>query len=180
MTVKKEIRQKDDPILRKVIPMVEVFDDELTGFCQELEENRKASELAGLAASQVGVTIRAFTALNPNQGDGEPDHYIFINPDILETSSATEIFWEGCGSVDAAQSFGQVERYKWIRVKAKDIEGREFNLKAKGYLARIIQHETDHLNGILYIDKLVPGTNLISKQEYIALRQMEKEQKNQA
>lgn len=105
----------------------------------------------GLAAPQVGKNINLIT-INKLAAKSD-EHLILINPKINYYSPKTSIAEEGCLSVP--DIFGDVERSEKIRIKALNPAGEKFNLKAKGMLARVIQHEVDHLNGILFIDKLV-------------------------
>jgi peptide deformylase len=101
----------------------------------------------GLAAVQVGRLIRVFVTRVP--GDGLR---AFINPDILETSIEQEPFEEGCLSIPGL--YTDVIRPTSVRVQAWNLKGRPFSLSVDGYLARVIQHEYDHLNGILFIDRI--------------------------
>jgi peptide deformylase len=104
----------------------------------------------GIAAPQVGESIRLVII---NQKD-KP--LIMINPRIITKSIRTEIAEEGCLSVPGV--FGMVKRAKKIKATALDASGKQYVLKAEGLLARVIQHEVDHLNGILFIDKMIKKT----------------------
>jgi len=99
----------------------------------------------GLAAPQVGVSCRIFTANVENK------IFVFINPEIKDFSNEMIPFEEGCLSVQKV--WGQVVRPKKITIKALNENGKPFKVRAKGLLARVIQHEMDHLNGALFIDK---------------------------
>jgi len=99
----------------------------------------------GLAAPQVGKSLRLFTA------DVEDKVYVFINPEIKDLSKDKSSFEEGCLSVQ--KIWGSVIRPKKLTIKALDENGKPVKIRAKGLLARVIQHEVDHVNGALFIDK---------------------------
>ena len=99
----------------------------------------------GLAAPQVGILLRIFTI------DLEGKISVFINPEIKDFSKEESSFEEGCLSVK--KIWGQVVRPKKLSIRAMDKNGKLVKIRAKGLLARVIQHENDHLNGILFIDK---------------------------
>lgn len=101
----------------------------------------------GLAAVQVGKLLRIF--VTRAQGDGPR---VFINPDILETSIEVVPMEEGCLSIPGL--YTDVMRPSSVRIQAWNLKGRPFSLTADGYLARVIQHEYDHLNGILFLDRI--------------------------
>lgn len=105
----------------------------------------KEAKGLGLAAPQVGVLSRIFTA------DVENKIYVFINPEVKDFSKELGPFEEGCLSVQ--KTWGPVIRPKKLTIKAFDETGKQVKIRAKGLLARVIQHEMDHLNGILFIDK---------------------------
>jgi len=100
----------------------------------------------GLAAPQIGKNIQLFV-VNPKLSK----KYIFINPEISKISKKTKTIEEGCLSMPGV--YKKIPRAKSLKIKAIDETGKEFELKAKDLLARVIQHEIDHLNGILIIDK---------------------------
>ncbi len=100
----------------------------------------------GLASSQVGIPKRII-AINTQKGPK-----LFINPEIIGKSKEEEIKEEGCLSFPGL--YLKIKRAKEVDVKAKDLNNKEFNIKTKGQIARIFQHEIDHLGGILFIDKL--------------------------
>lgn len=125
-----------------------------------LDTVRKAHdpEGAGLAANQIGIAKRACIVrdffVNPqNEDEIIAKDYVLINPKIISASKETELDIEGCLSVPNV--YGRVERAKRIKVKAQDENGNEIRLSASGFLARVIQHEIDHLDGILFTTKLV-------------------------
>jgi len=118
----------------------------------------KKPEGAGLAANQIGVAKRMCVVRNfvedPVNFEGAiAEEYVLINPRITSASKETELDWEGCLSVP--NSYGRVERFKKIKVTALDLSGQEIKIKANGYFARTIQHEINHLDGILFTQKVV-------------------------
>ncbi len=140
-----------DPILRK--KSLEIKKDELSSY-KKLAEDMKVSmeeeNGIGLAAPQVGHSIRMI-CIN-KEANNDPDHLILINPKITFKSKDCDTQEEGCLSVP--ETFGPVKRPNKIRVKALDLNGNKVQYKAKGIFARVLQHEIDHLDGILFIDKL--------------------------
>jgi len=133
-------------------------------------------ELVGMAAPQIGENVRIFvteireTKLRKGENSNDVDPLrVFINPKIIAASKNNTAGWEGCGSVAFANLFGTVKRTTAITIEALDEKGIKFQLKANGLLARVIQHEIDHLNGIVFTDKADPKTYM-SRNEYLKLR----------
>lgn len=146
------VRQTGDEILRKKSKDVVELSDRLKELITDMKDTMKIHGGCGLAAVQVGV-LKKIIICAPEE-DKEP--VVLINPEIINTSSETEEDSEGCLSVDGYR--GKVIRPKNIVVKAKDENMNDIEFDAEGFFARIICHEVDHLNGILYTDKVVPGT----------------------
>ena len=146
------VRQTGDEILRKHSKDVTELTDRLKELIGDMKETMKIHGGCGLAAVQVGV-LKKIIVCAPEE-DKEP--VVLINPEIISASSETEEDNEGCLSVDGYR--GKVVRPKSIVVKAKDEKMNDMEFDAEGFFARIICHEVDHLNGILYTDKVVPGT----------------------
>jgi peptide deformylase len=126
----------------------------------------KDPEGAGLAATQMGVlkrmcVVRKFFKDPQNLDIILSEDIVLINPKIISRSEETEIDWEGCLSVPNV--YGKVERHKKVKVTALDVEGKNIKLKASGFLARTIQHEIDHLDGILFTGRVVGET--VTEQE---------------
>ena len=145
---KRKVLKFPDERLRKISKPVIEFDDELFGLLGDMRETMYKNDGAGLAAPQVGVLKRAVVMDINNM-------YIeLINPEIIE-QSGEDIAKEGCLSVGGIQEY--VKRPKKVTVKAQDRYGYEFTLTGEKYLARCICHETDHLNGILFVDKVEKG-----------------------
>ncbi|MBI2635643.1 MAG: peptide deformylase [Parcubacteria group bacterium] len=141
-----KIIQEGDPVLRKKSEIVkDPKSPEIQKLIKDMVATMKGAKGLGLAAPQVGVSLRVFTA------DIEGSIFVFINPEIRDFSKELVPFEEGCLSVQ--KTWGPVIRPKKLTIKALDENGRPIKIHAKGLLARVIQHEMDHLNGILFIDK---------------------------
>jgi peptide deformylase len=141
-----------DPRLREPGKKVQAFTDELKQLIDDMAETMYAAPGVGLAATQVGEPWQIFVVDCANEGEPS-DLRVFVNPEIL--TSEGKITWdEGCLSFPGARE--EVERADKVRVKAQDREGHWFELEAEGLLAIAIQHEYDHLQGILMIDRLGP------------------------
>jgi peptide deformylase len=162
-----EILKLPDPRLKEVAEAVELFDDELRSFIADLEETRLDGPAAvGIAATQVGrlqriVIIDCSTTRKP-----VPNHgcLVLVNPEITEWEGF-ELGREGCLSVP--DYTGNVIRAERIKVKAKDPQGMACEYAMEGYEARALQHEVDHLDGILFVDRLVSRrTDLFQRKTY--------------
>lgn len=138
----------DDPILSQESEKVEVFDAELENFVADMFEVLEAYSGVGLAAIQVGRPIRLFITDTGETGE----RLVFVNPDILETSDDSQPYSEGCLSVPGV--FRNVNRPSTVKITAQDIKGKRFRITASGLLARVIQHESDHLDGKVFLSHL--------------------------
>ena len=141
------IKTIGEPVLNKTAAQVEIFDEELLFFINEMIETMIVKKGIGLAAPQVGVLKRLFVC---QIQDKEP--LIFINPEIIFTSTEICTYEEGCLSIPGI--YADVIRPENITVQAFNVNGKPFTLDAEGFLARVIQHENDHLNGKLFIEHL--------------------------
>ena len=110
----------------------------------------KEADGVGLSANQVGLPLRMFVAQVPD-AQGKPKFYAIFNPEIVKISKEMEILEEGCLSVPGM--YGPVERHYRLTLAGEDIDGKKVKIKAWDLLARVFQHEVDHLNGGLFIDK---------------------------
>lgn len=138
----------------------EINQKEFQEFLGDLEETMLKKDGAGLAAPQVGRTVRVVVIHNEGQ------NLFLINPQITRRSWAREIEEEGCLSVLDEKGeilYGPVERYKKISCVYLDRKGEKKKISGEKMMARVIQHEIDHLDGVLFIDKLVPGGKLTVK-----------------
>ena len=142
-----DIVKMGDEVLRGKSTAVTEFDDALRILLDAMFETLEEAEGVGLAAPQVGVDKRFFIVSLPDGTRKE-----FINPEITGTSVETEPYEEGCLSIPGV--YHDVIRPSKVLVKAQDAFGVGFTLKASGLLARVIQHEYDHLDGVLFIDHL--------------------------
>jgi peptide deformylase len=142
-----EIVKWPDAQLKKHSGVVGDINGEITTLVEGMFEVMDRGKGVGLAGVQVGKLYRLFITRVP--GDTPR---VFINPDILETSIEVEPFEEGCLSIPGI--YTDVIRPSSVRVQAWNQKGRPFTLTAEGYLARVIQHEFDHLNGIVFLDRI--------------------------
>lgn len=157
-----EIIKVGDPILKQVAEPITVFTDELNEYIESMFITMKATNGVGLAAPQVGRSQRFFICQIP----GYTPRYAFVNPMIVFTSIEMTTAEEGCLSIPS--QFGNVERYKYIRVQGiNPVTRSPFRIRAEGLLARVIQHEIDHLDGVLFTERMKPGEEL--KRDGIAL-----------
>ena len=143
-----------EPVLRKKAKQVEVFDERLHALIDDMWDTLRKEEGAGLAANQVGVLKRVCLVSFRGQD------FELVNPVILEKSKETAIEDEGCLSVKDKQGrclYDKVERPVKVKVKAQDRFGKFFTRTFEGWLARAVCHETDHLDGILYVDLVKKG-----------------------
>ncbi|MCK4235893.1 MAG: peptide deformylase [Candidatus Krumholzibacteria bacterium] len=147
---KLEIKIYGDKVLRSKSESVKEFGSELAPFLEEMVETMIVEGGVGLAAPQVGISKR-MVIVNPDPHNSETLIRL-VNPRIILTSSEKGSLEEGCLSIPGIR--GNVARSSAVEVQYQDDEGRECNLSAEGLLARIIQHEIDHLEGTLFIDYL--------------------------
>lgn len=148
----RKIRIDEDPILRKKSKLVTSYNDRLKTLIDDMYETMDVAYGVGLAAPQIGILKRLIVVDNRDENEEEGMRFYMINPQIIE-KEGEEVSMEGCLSVPGKQ--GTVKRAKNIKVKYNDLDGNEKFMEAEDFLARIIQHETDHLDGILYTDKAI-------------------------
>jgi peptide deformylase len=142
-----QIRQYPDPVLRMRAHEVEQFDDELARLAQRMTALMGEAAGVGLAANQVGVLQRIFVF----QPSGEEEARALVNPEIVERGDETVADDEGCLSMQGV--LVPVERALHVTVKARDPSGEEVRLELEEMAARVVQHELDHLDGVLIIDR---------------------------
>ena len=148
MTIEREIRIYGDPVLRKTAQEVETFDEKLQRFIDAMTETMLVKDGVGLAANQVGETLRV-VVIDTTAGEEPP--IVLVNPRITAASEETVEADEGCLSLPGITL--PVKRSAQVSAAAQDRSGRPFTIEqATGLLARALQHEIDHLNGILFID----------------------------
>ncbi|CDA18491.1 peptide deformylase [Acetobacter sp. CAG:267] len=143
-----------DKVLSQKCEAVAEVTDEIRRFLDDMLETMYADKGVGLAAPQVGVTKRIIVIDDKVSEDGTPgpNPRFLVNPEIIRKSEDTIWFNEGCLSVPG--QCAEVERHRAVTVRYLDYDGKEQTLDAEDYLAVILQHETDHLDGILYIDRI--------------------------
>jgi peptide deformylase len=148
------------PLLRQQAAPVARVDDAVRQLVEDLFETMRAAKGVGLAANQIGVARRVAVV---DIGDEDPPPLVLINPRIVERADEDETAEEGCLSIP--EIFGDVKRSARVVVEALDQDGQTFRAEAHGYKARAIQHEVDHLDGILFLDHLsaVKRNLLLSK-----------------
>ena len=143
MAIRNVVQVGDEVLRQKCFP-VESFDEKLWALLDDMKETVKKEEGAGLAAPQVGILKRVAVV------DVEDGYYELINPTIL-IQKGEQTGWEGCLSVRGKS--GVVSRPMKVKISYQDRTGEKHLLQAKGFFARAICHELDHLDGILYVDK---------------------------
>lgn len=150
-------------VLRQRALDVEGFNAELREILQAMVHVMAENKGVGLAAPQVGISRRFFVV---RLEDEEP--LFFVNPVVLSLSPETAVYEEGCLSLPGI--WAKVRRPAALSLRAWDAKGKAFELEADGFLARVIQHELDHLDGVLFPDRLSPGRCQALFEEYERLR----------
>lgn len=140
-----------DPILREKSATLEKVDNELRKLLDDMLETMYAAPGIGLAAVQVGI-LKRLIVIDISKDKEKKNPLFLINPEIISRSKKTSIYEEGCLSLPG--HFAEIERPAECQIKFINYEGKEKELKADGLLATCIQHEVDHLNGILFVDYL--------------------------
>jgi peptide deformylase len=146
------IRQWGDPVLRETARPVETFDAAFAQQVSELEQLMRDADGAGLAATQVGSLRRVFVYRLSDDEDDAPARVI-VNPELVSSSEERDTALEGCLSLGKARINVDVERPSAVVLEAQDADGRPLRIEADGTHARILQHELDHLDGVLMIDR---------------------------
>jgi len=151
----REIKKFPDPVLRKKTASVGAIDEGLCRLIDDMVETMHAAPGVGLAANQVGVPLQvAVIDISDHEDEGKKRPLVvLINPEVVSVEGAV-VADEGCLSVPDFTE--KVKRAARITVRAKDRAGKTFELEADGLMAKALQHEIDHLNGILFIDRLSP------------------------
>jgi len=141
------VREKGDPGLREHTAIVKRFDATLSRLVEDMFETMYHYNGVGLAAPQIGIPKRIVVL---DAGGGE--QYALVNPEVV-LAEGREVDVEGCLSVPGV--YGEVERYTRIKVQAQDVQGELLEIEATDFLARVMQHEIDHLRGVLFVDKVI-------------------------
>ena len=146
-----------DPVLKRKAHTVNKFDKDLKTLLDDMVETMREAPGVGLAAPQVGLSERLIVVeyyeheQDEENEDAPKKVWAMINPEIVKTSEETLMGVEGCLSIPGL--VGEVERHAEINVKGLNRHGKPMKIKAKGWLARIFQHEIDHLNGVLFTER---------------------------
>lgn len=149
-----------EPILRRKARPVSKFDDNLQTLIDDMIETMREAPGVGLAAPQIGISDRLIVIeyADPPEEEDEAEHkevkpklYVMINPEIVKTSEEKVLGVEGCLSIPGL--VGEVERFEMVQVKGLNRRGQPMKVKAEGWLARIFQHEIDHVNGVVFPDR---------------------------
>ena len=147
----RKILTEPDPILRKKCEPLEKVDEETKKLMDDMLETMYAAPGIGLAAIQVGI-LKRLVVIDISKEEEKKKPIFLINPQIIHQSKETSVYEEGCLSLPG--QFAEIERPAECTIKYIDYNGKEKDLKAEGLLATCIQHEVDHLNGVLFIDYL--------------------------
>ena len=147
-----QVRQYPDPVLRMKANDVDEIDDSVTGLVERMQGLMSEARGVGLAAPQLGILRRVLVY---QAGEEEPFRAL-VNPRVVESGEERIVDDEGCLSLGAASVIVEVERPTTIVVEATSPEGEELRIEAEGLEARVIQHELDHLDGVLIIDRTSP------------------------
>jgi len=145
-----EIVKYPDPVLSKAAETVSVFDEDVAQLVEEMFDSMYAAQGIGLAAPQINISKR-ITVIDVSFKERPEDKLALINPVILDRSGK-QVEEEGCLSLPEIRE--KVQRSAWVKVRAQNVKGETFEVEGEELLARALQHEIDHLNGILFIDHL--------------------------
>lgn len=164
-TENRKLSDFSDTILRKLV--------------KDLKDTLISANLIGIAAPQIGQNYMVFVTQARNtkfRNIGKEDRFrVYINPTITHYSKKQSVMYEGCGSVVNSQLFGSVKRPSLIEVEAYDEKGEKFRLRCDGILARVIQHEMDHLVGVEFLEKVYDYKALMAGEYYIKFIKNSKE-----
>jgi peptide deformylase len=153
-----DIRTFGDPVLKTRAAPVESFDESLVRLTQDMLATMRDNEGVGLAANQVGRLKRVFVAAI------EDEEYVITNPVLTDRSETTETAPEGCLSIPEIQV--DVERPIAVTVSGQDVSGKPLHIKASDLLARVLQHEVDHLDGVLILDRTDRQARKVAMREW--------------
>ncbi|MGC8874215.1 MAG: peptide deformylase [Chloroflexia bacterium] len=154
---------RGEAVLRKKANKVRAFDASLERLIEDMTDTMRAGKGVGLAAPQIGVLKRVVVVEVPLEEDKPPFLLALCNPEIVERSAEEQVGEEGCLSL--AGWYGLVARASDVEVRYQDAAGRRRKLRAGGFLARVLQHEIDHLDGVLFTDRLVDPASLVQVTE---------------
>jgi peptide deformylase len=170
----KEILIYGSPMLREKAEPIDNLNGQIIQLCQDMQETMIAANGLGLAAPQVGIAQRLIIVGDPQ--DTKYEHITaIVNPEVVESYGGEESFEEGCLSIPEIR--GEVLRPKKVIIQGYDLEGRPIQIETEGMAARALQHEVDHLNGILFIDYLGPAAKTLIKPKLKKLQEFSQKEK---
>ena len=147
-----KIYTSESPILRRKAKAIQKFTPQVRQLAKNMIETMREAPGVGLAAPQIGVSDRLIVV------EYEDEEYTLANPEIIYRSEAVESGEEGCLSLPTL--YGDVDRHTGVHISGLTPKNKRVNIEADGWLARIFQHEIDHLDGVLFIDRMAPGAQL--------------------
>jgi len=165
---KRQVARIGNPILRRIaepLPEAAIGSPELEELIEDMIVVMREEDGVGLAAPQVSESVRLVVIEVPAM-DGEPEVplTVLVNPVVTPLGEGRDVGWEGCLSVPDLR--GQVPRWERVRLQARDRSGAPVDLEAEGFFARVIQHECDHLDGIVYLDRMEDMSTLCFLPEF--------------
>jgi len=166
-----KIRLYGDPVLRKVSEPVTEFDDEVRDLFDRLIDTVEDAGGLGLAAPQIGVSKRVIVVVDIDE-EGRRSHFLLVNPEIV-SACGEQVVEEGCLSIP--EIYAKVRRPQSLVLKGLDQEGREVDIEAAGLIARAFAHEIDHLDGILFVDKIGMVKRSLIKRKLSEIKKQAKE-----
>jgi peptide deformylase len=167
----RRIRLYGDPILRRESKPVNELDDEVRNLIAGLVETVNQAQGLGLAAPQIGTPKRVIVVVEVD-GEGQRTHHVIINPEIV-SACGEDIGEEGCLSIPGI--YAKVKRAQSVVVKGLDRAGKQINIEATGLMARALAHEIDHLDGILFVDRIGLVKRSLLKKKLNEIRKQAKE-----
>lgn len=162
-----KVAKMGHPVLRtktRTVDKSELKSQTVQDFIDSMVDTMFEYSGVGLAAPQVHESLRLFVAMLDSDGRGEGDAVIFVNPEIIVIGDQTVEGWEGCLSIPDVR--GRVPRAHHIKVSALDRNAKRFEIDLKDFPARVVQHETDHLDGVLFFDRMKSLETLTYLEEY--------------
>lgn len=165
----KEILIYGHPILREKAKPIDNLNGQIIQLAQDMHETMVAAYGLGLAAPQLGASQRLII-VGDLQNPKSEQFTAMVNPEVVESYGGEEPFEEGCLSIPEVR--GDVIRPKKVIVRGYDLQGNPIQLEAEGLLARALQHEVDHLEGVLFIDRLGPAAKTLVKPKLTRLREL--------
>jgi len=161
------IKVYGEEVLREKSVNIENLDGEAVKFLKDLKQTMVQAKGLGLAANQVGKALRAF-AIDLSQFDVLAEPKVIINPEIMEVGGDIVTAEEGCLSFPGL--YQNIERLDKATIKSIDFDGKEYLFEASGLVARVIQHEIDHLDGVLFIDRITPAQRTLIKRKLTRIK----------